>query len=59
LWLPITALGAFYLAREGVKWSDNLRAEVTITAKLNLWSEMIPLHFIYFKQIALIKLTSH
>ncbi len=28
LWLPITALGAYYLAREGVKWSDSLRAEV-------------------------------
>jgi uncharacterized protein (TIRG00374 family) len=28
LWLPITALGAFYLAREGIKWSDTLRAEV-------------------------------
>jgi uncharacterized protein (TIRG00374 family) len=29
LWLPITALGAYYLAREGIKWSDTLRAEVT------------------------------
>jgi uncharacterized protein (TIRG00374 family) len=27
LWLPITLLGAYYLAREGVKWSDNLRSE--------------------------------
>jgi hypothetical protein len=27
LWLPITLLGAYYLAREGVKWSDNLREE--------------------------------
>ena len=27
LWLPITVLGAVYLAREGIKWSDNLRAE--------------------------------
>jgi len=27
LWLPITLLGAYYLAREGVKWSDTLRAE--------------------------------
>lgn len=27
LWLPITILGAYYLAREGVKWSDSLRAE--------------------------------
>jgi hypothetical protein len=27
LWLPITALGAYYLAREGISWSDSLRAE--------------------------------
>jgi uncharacterized protein (TIRG00374 family) len=27
LWFPITALGAYYLAREGIKWSDSLRAE--------------------------------
>lgn len=27
LWLPITLLGAYYLAREGVKWSDTLRTE--------------------------------
>ena len=27
LWLPITVLGAYYLAREGIKWSDSLRAE--------------------------------
>jgi glycosyltransferase 2 family protein len=27
LWLPITLLGAYYLAREGVKWNDVLRAE--------------------------------
>ena len=27
LWLPITLLGAYYLAREGVRWSDSLRAE--------------------------------
>jgi uncharacterized protein (TIRG00374 family) len=27
LWLPITLLGAYYLAREGIKWSDNLRSE--------------------------------
>jgi hypothetical protein len=26
LWLPITALGAYYLAHEGIKWSDSLRA---------------------------------
>jgi uncharacterized protein (TIRG00374 family) len=29
LWLPITLLGAYYLAREGIKWNDSLRAEVT------------------------------
>lgn len=27
LWLPITLLGAFFLAREGIRWSDSLRAE--------------------------------
>ena len=27
LWLPITLLGAYYMAREGIKWSDSLRAE--------------------------------
>ncbi len=27
LWLPITILGAYYLTREGIKWSDSLRAE--------------------------------
>jgi len=27
LWLPITALGAWFLAREGIKWSDSLRTE--------------------------------
>jgi len=27
LWLPITLLGAYYLTREGIKWSDNLREE--------------------------------
>ncbi|MCI0549446.1 MAG: flippase-like domain-containing protein, partial [Anaerolineae bacterium] len=27
LWLPITALGAYFLAKEGIKWSDSLRAE--------------------------------
>ncbi len=27
LWLPITLLGAYYLAREGLKWDDSLRAE--------------------------------
>lgn len=28
LWLPITLLGAYYMAREGIKWSDSLRKEV-------------------------------
>jgi uncharacterized protein (TIRG00374 family) len=27
LWLPITLLGAYYLAREGIRWSDKLRVE--------------------------------
>ncbi|HUG33206.1 MAG TPA: lysylphosphatidylglycerol synthase transmembrane domain-containing protein [Anaerolineales bacterium] len=27
LWFPITALGAYYLAKEGIKWSDSLLAE--------------------------------
>ncbi|RPI92576.1 MAG: UPF0104 family protein [Chloroflexi bacterium] len=29
LWLPITLLGAYYLAHEGIRWSDSLRAETT------------------------------
>src|SRR3990170_3404997 len=28
LWLPITLLGAYFLTREGVKWSDELREEI-------------------------------
>lgn len=27
LWVPITLVGAYYMAREGIKWSDSLRAE--------------------------------
>jgi uncharacterized protein (TIRG00374 family) len=27
LWIPITLLGAYYLAKEGIKWNDSLRAE--------------------------------
>ena len=27
LWLPITLLGAYFMTREGMKWSDSLRAE--------------------------------
>jgi glycosyltransferase 2 family protein len=26
LWFPITALGAYYMWREGIKWSDDLRS---------------------------------
>jgi uncharacterized protein (TIRG00374 family) len=29
LWLPITLLGAYYLAREGIRWNDSLRAETS------------------------------
>jgi uncharacterized protein (TIRG00374 family) len=29
LWLPITLLGAYYMAREGIKWSDALRKDTT------------------------------
>jgi len=32
LWLPITLLGAYYLAREGIKWNDALRAETEAQA---------------------------
>jgi uncharacterized protein (TIRG00374 family) len=28
LWLPITLLGAYYMAKEGIQWSDALRTEV-------------------------------
>jgi hypothetical protein len=31
LWLPITLLGAYYMAKEGIKWSDALRAETKET----------------------------
>jgi uncharacterized protein (TIRG00374 family) len=27
LWLPITLVGAWFLAREGIRWSDTLRVE--------------------------------
>jgi glycosyltransferase 2 family protein len=27
LWVPITVLGAYYMAKEGIKWSDSLRTE--------------------------------
>ncbi len=29
LWLPITLLGAYFLTREGITWSDSLRAETS------------------------------
>jgi uncharacterized protein (TIRG00374 family) len=29
LWFPITLLGAYYFAREGIQWSDTLRAETS------------------------------
>jgi hypothetical protein len=29
LWLPITLLGAYYLAREGIQWNDSLRVETS------------------------------
>jgi uncharacterized protein (TIRG00374 family) len=28
LWFPITALGAWYMAREGIQWTDSLKTEV-------------------------------
>jgi len=31
LWLPITLLGAYFLAHEGVRWSDSLRTETETT----------------------------
>jgi glycosyltransferase 2 family protein len=27
LWLPITVLGAYFMAREGIRWNDSLRKE--------------------------------
>jgi uncharacterized protein (TIRG00374 family) len=30
LWVVPTVLGAYYLAREGIKWSDNLRTETEL-----------------------------
>ncbi len=27
LWFPITAVGAYYMAREGIRWTDSLRQE--------------------------------
>lgn len=37
LWLPITVVGAWYLAREGIRWSESLRAEAhSQTARTSL-----------------------
>ncbi len=33
LWLPITLLGAVYMAREGIKWSEALRKETDLNTK--------------------------
>lgn len=33
LWLPITALGAYFLAREGIHWSDEIRNELRENGK--------------------------
>ncbi len=30
LWLPITLLGAYFMAREGIKWDDSLRKETQV-----------------------------
>jgi uncharacterized membrane protein YbhN (UPF0104 family) len=27
LWLPITLVGAYFFAQEGIRWNDSLRAE--------------------------------
>jgi hypothetical protein len=27
LWLPITLLGVYFLAQEGIKWNESLRSE--------------------------------
>ena len=29
LWLPVTLVGAYYMTREGIKWSDTMRKETT------------------------------
>ncbi len=34
LWLPITVLGAYLLTREGIHWSDSLRAEAAEAQRL-------------------------
>lgn len=41
LWLPITLLGGYYMAKEGIKWSDSLRHETNIAAE-NADNAVIP-----------------
>jgi uncharacterized protein (TIRG00374 family) len=33
LWIPITLLGAYFMAKEGIQWSDSLREEVDAGTK--------------------------
>jgi len=41
LWLPITLLGGYYMAKEGIKWSDSLRHETNSAAE-NAVNAVIP-----------------
>ena len=41
LWLPITLLGGYYMAKEGIKWSDSLRHETNSAAE-NTDNAVIP-----------------
>lgn len=34
LYVPITLLGAFFLAREGIKWNESLRSETILTTRI-------------------------
>ena len=34
LWVPITVLGAYFMAREGIKWNDALRTETNKKTEL-------------------------
>jgi uncharacterized protein (TIRG00374 family) len=36
LWLPITVLGAYFLTREGIHWSDSLRGETAEMAAVSV-----------------------
>jgi uncharacterized protein (TIRG00374 family) len=33
LWLPVTALGAFFMLREGLKWADLRKAEMSVGSR--------------------------